>query len=72
MKIEETDKCNVCTDKKENGEQIFLHCIKFATIREKKYSFDGKFSSLMELFSSENCTYFEEVCKFLKEIKMDI
>lgn len=70
MKLVDSELCEIC-DEPENGEHVVLHCVRFGIVRSK-YSFDCRFRNLIDLFNSKNIDTLIDVCKFLKEINMDI
>lgn len=70
MKLVDDEMCEIC-DEPENGEHVVLHCVRFGMTRTK-YSFDCRFRNLIDLFNSNNVDTLLDVCKFLKDINVDI
>lgn len=70
MKISDNADCELC-EESETSEHVILHCPRFNILR-MQFSFDNKFTSLVELFKTGNHTLFKEVAEFVKMAKLDL
>lgn len=69
LKIVENPNCETCSVP-ETAEHTILICPQYKTHRSK-YSFEGKFKKLTEMFKTSNISIYKEILQFIREIKME-
>ena len=70
MKILDDAECEVC-EVPEISEHTILHCPRFGRIR-MHFSFDNKFSTLVELWKKNDSDLYKEVTEFIRLAKLDL
>lgn len=70
MRIADDMDCELC-EEAETAEHNILHCPRYNNIR-CKFSFDGRYRSLEELFMQKDLKTYDEVVKFVRATKLNL
>lgn len=69
MRLADDPLCDLCLEP-ETSEHVILHCPQFG-MRRMKYSFDNKFRTLSEAFSTRDIEVYKEIVRFVRENKLN-